>query len=460
MCYKSVSLLIESSRRYNLIRNSGCALFTRLEKRHLHTIRDVAAGRRLLTKRHRSLRIMYRLLPIFCLFTYTEALLRNYSSLSIKSLDNFNVTSTKIITKLDLSSNFIENIRQINFKNADRLRELDLSRNNLSEIEGSAFRVLKKLDILLLGRNSIQTLPNNVFSGLHSLRTLDLSFNNLTSFKSRWLSSVPKLVTLNVRYNMFQHLESGLFAKAKYLRYVDLSFNRLLDLPSNLVGHRTDMRLLNLAYNQLTIVNNDLSYALRFCQLNLTGNFMDCTCALVALRQLFAWTSANSSSCKSPDQHIGKRLHQIHGKNLVCSQGGGSRLTFQIYGKGHSHYLPRNYVSAYDPTIGYGTAVTLLAMLVGFLACVVIDKVKRRLKRRIRAKRGFSTPAAPSRGASSRSRNSVAMYESCKFAQRDAFDAWASASTSDFNDSPTGASRSSFRVKCRSPSLQRQTTVI
>ncbi|CAD5116427.1 unnamed protein product [Dimorphilus gyrociliatus] len=259
---------------------------------------------------------------------------------------------------------------------------------------------------------------------------------------------------------MLQHLESGLFAKADNLRYVDISFNRLQDLPSNLVGYRTDIRRLDLAYNKLTVFNNDLSEALHFCRLNLTGNFMDCTCALSSLRQLMVLTSANSPSCRSPEQHIGKRLHQIHGKNLLCAEEAGSRVRYEIYGKGHSHYLPKNFVSQYDPKIGYGTAVTLFAMLVGFLACVIIDKVKRRLKKRIRAKRGFLTPTAPSRGASSRSRNSVAMYESCKLAQRDAFDAWASASTSDVNDSPTGASRSSFRVKCRSPSLQRQTTVI
>ncbi|XP_039629799.1 toll-like receptor 13 [Polypterus senegalus] len=107
---------------------------------------------------------------------------------------------------------------------------LDISINYISQLKEGNFKNLTNLSILNISKNHIGFLEEGVFKDLMSLYELNLAHNALREISGGMFKGLNNLTVLNLGYNRIKSIEPGTFQILSNLRVVNLSFNALFDV--------------------------------------------------------------------------------------------------------------------------------------------------------------------------------------------------------------------------------------
>ncbi|KAJ8357663.1 hypothetical protein SKAU_G00204570 [Synaphobranchus kaupii] len=118
-----------------------------------------------------------------------------------------------------------------------------------------------------------------LFSGVRNLEVLDLSDCNVTHIQDT-AASPAWLREAYLGSNMLRKLPDGFLANATQLRVLDLGGNFLERLPEDFLQGSSHLRELWLDSNHLSVLPHGV-FLPSLERLELSGNFWDCSCALV-----------------------------------------------------------------------------------------------------------------------------------------------------------------------------------
>lgn len=149
--------------------------------------------------------------------------LQNLHTLRIgRLLDEIPIfTNLDSLQVLSLSNNNIMRVSADSFRNLPNLRDLDLSGNRIMLVNftrGSE-RLLTKLERLDIRTNWIENLQDNAFTMLENMNDLDLSVNRIQRLNENSIRPIVQLRRLNVGWNRMQRIERGLFDGASNLEF-------------------------------------------------------------------------------------------------------------------------------------------------------------------------------------------------------------------------------------------------
>ena len=256
---------------------------------------------------------------------YTEAVqLENLKlrNISLRSLEELDLTRSTLLQYLDLSYNEIDKIPGNYFSFChQKLKTLIMSNNKISFIQQETLSVLRSLTQLDLSNNYLKTisrkhlyhmLPETFVLRLNSnclasvsfpkkalFKSLFLSGNNLTQLsdengfniaraselydlsnnfigelREQQFSNFNKgLKILNLRNNSLSLIERNTFARLKMLAELDLSFNNFSDLFEDTFSGMVSLSVLDLSNNKLKKISKNLFKDLtNIKNLSLNGN--------------------------------------------------------------------------------------------------------------------------------------------------------------------------------------------
>ncbi|RDD45090.1 Leucine-rich repeat-containing G-protein coupled receptor 5 [Trichoplax sp. H2] len=179
------------------------------------------------------------------------------------------------LRSLNLSDNYIMQLKSETFQYNELLQALHLNGNPMYEIQNGTFTSLQNLRVLYLQTNNIRQISNGTFNGLEnlfflrfstlghggakigafrnltSLKTIDLSVNEISVLTNKSFLGLPSLRFLGLTLNRINHISSGTFRHNPYLRYIRLNFNRLTFISSALCDGPYNMYHLDLSNNNL-----------------------------------------------------------------------------------------------------------------------------------------------------------------------------------------------------------------
>lgn len=151
---------------------------------------------------------------------------------------------------LDMSNVELKTLNSNNFENAVKLKRLNLSSNFLNEIAEKTFHMLI-LEVIDLSKNKINKLENNAFSGLLHLQTLLLQGNKLKTIDGTSISYAPKLKNLDLSDNLLESLETGFSNSVDKLKNLNLGNNNISIISKDTFVQFTDLRILSIRSNPL-----------------------------------------------------------------------------------------------------------------------------------------------------------------------------------------------------------------
>lgn len=131
----------------------------------------------------------------------------NCSQRSIKEL-NMSLPRETRCQSLDLSYNYLGQIRKESFMYITVLEVLNLTQNRLSSIEAGAFHHLENLEKLDLSFNLLKTITTDLFMKLSGLKYLDISSNQLLYLPN----ALPMLDLLDVSNNSIEFVEESVYS--------------------------------------------------------------------------------------------------------------------------------------------------------------------------------------------------------------------------------------------------------
>ncbi|GBM46576.1 Carboxypeptidase N subunit 2 [Araneus ventricosus] len=171
---------------------------------------------------------------------------------------------------LDLSNNLIESLPVEIFHGLHSLLHVDLKENRISYL-GEVFRHNYHLQSVMLTSNNLQTVKN-LFRGLEYLNTVDLRYNNLTVITETDFSTMVSMRSLRLSNNSIYRIDSNAFLNMARLKNLSLEFNKLTTLNGSLRNSR-DLKFLWLHHNQLKeIEESEMSNLRKLMRLNLSFN--------------------------------------------------------------------------------------------------------------------------------------------------------------------------------------------
>ncbi|CAH1098960.1 unnamed protein product [Psylliodes chrysocephalus] len=160
--------------------------------------------------------------------------------------------------QLDLSLNYITNIKSNSFRNCKKLTGLDLSQNNITHIGPDDFKYTESLIGLELNKNKISFIDSEAFKNLNSLRILQLS-NNLIENIEEYTFSNLKLFLLDLSNNRLKHLKTNTFVNLDVYN-LNLQGNDIKYIKSKAFHNVYNLAILNLSNIGLTSLENDVFY--------------------------------------------------------------------------------------------------------------------------------------------------------------------------------------------------------
>ena len=339
-------------------------------------------------------------------------------SLNLTSVLSDLPTSSHILL---LSGNRIEALHNSTFYRLTEMTSLTLTANRINQIESGSFAPLTNIRVLLLNINRIRNIHTDSFARNTLLTEVDLSDNELTSVDAHLLNRLTRLRTLNLANNRLTSFASGTFTGLGLLRTLDISGNSISALETGIFASQLSLTFLNVSKMALQSLNVsafpfpsavqtldtscnllqifDASHFDRFHNLrhlNLSANPLACDCRAVALRRWLAdahfgvapSTARASTTCARPQSRAGSVLFQLPVTDLTCTRNESASTEPEHVVLRHYNVMePSKYangytLSEYDPKIGWYTAATLSAMLIGFLLCIALDKLKRMVAKR------------------------------------------------------------------------------
>ena len=129
------------------------------------------------------------------------------------------------LKSLDLTKNFISNIRPTLFKGLSNLEELDLSYNIIKDLNTGIFQNLAKLQKLKMSNNFLIDVPLNAFKELTSLRKLSLASNNIRHVRHMSFNGPKLLESIRLSNNKLESLPGNAFSEVSSADEVHLDNN-------------------------------------------------------------------------------------------------------------------------------------------------------------------------------------------------------------------------------------------
>ena len=231
----------------------------------------------------------------------------NFTGNNLWTLPEAVFCSLNSLTELNLSNNFLQDVKDLGFSNSDLLscriplRKLDLSSNSLSSLDTRALGQLRKLESLQLASNNLNVIDDGALGGLSALINLNLAHNRFVALPNQLFVETPYLQELHLNNNSLSVLSPGLFDGLEHLvvlnmsrneisndyltpqtfgsllRLValDMSHNRLTKLESAVLNPLTSLQILDLSYNRLhTLTGHTFLSQVNLHSLQLTHNLI------------------------------------------------------------------------------------------------------------------------------------------------------------------------------------------
>uniref|UniRef100_A0A0K8SVK2 Insulin-like growth factor-binding protein complex acid labile subunit n=2 Tax=Lygus hesperus TaxID=30085 RepID=A0A0K8SVK2_LYGHE len=149
---------------------------------------------------------------------------------------------------LDLSRNYLTELKDDGLAELINLETLDVSDNSISKISADAFVDIDDLTTLYLRGNPIKTLEGIEISGLEEL---DASRCDIEVLSPAVFDGFPELVLLNLSMNKIKDIDDEAFLALTALRYLDLSHNSIRSpLDKFMFQNCNDLETLSLANNR------------------------------------------------------------------------------------------------------------------------------------------------------------------------------------------------------------------
>lgn len=240
---------------------------------------------------------------VFCPESLGTLILRN------NQINDFNSKDCSFLTKLDLSQNIIEDIKDIlslpnlNYLNLDsnkistiikdklnHMKHLSLNHNNITEFnleftnphslqlthnQIKKFKIQSNTINLNISYNELVDLE---FDENTALLELDVSNNNLKTFNTQPLSKMSNLITFNLSHNKIDEFNFEPLAKLKNLKTLNLNNNKLTKIS---FGTNQNYSIENLYLSQNDLNINDFNEIIKSMKnlkiLSVTSEKLICT---------------------------------------------------------------------------------------------------------------------------------------------------------------------------------------
>lgn len=174
-------------------------------------------------------------------------------NLSYNRLRAFNISSNSpfSLTKVDLSFNRLQELRDDLFGIHLALTDVNLSNNMLSQISSDSMRSFPNVKNLNFASNQLQVVQHRTFSPLRSLTHLDLSMNQIQSIDGTPFANCSSLNSIDLSHNLLEALTEECFNGLSRLR-LSLKDNQLHTIPQNTFSRSNVFALeaIDLAENQ------------------------------------------------------------------------------------------------------------------------------------------------------------------------------------------------------------------
>ncbi|KAK0158723.1 hypothetical protein PV328_009695 [Microctonus aethiopoides] len=250
-----------------------------------------------------------------------EVLDLSFNKLNILSPET--LSSLTSLLELKLVRNKIKELREGAFNRLPRLSFIDLENNELRVIERNAIKNLPELQAIRLGKNRIQAIPTGAFTDLPLLQSAELQENRIQEIAVNAFTNVPNLLLLNLSFNLLPSLEHAGLTNLRSLEVLDVSNNRLTRVTSHslaamewLVELKMDnnricgidgtpfdnmprLRVLSMRSNRMPSVSENAFKRLRsnIAILDIDGNPLSCSCAMLWLRGWLQQSSSDGPRC-------------------------------------------------------------------------------------------------------------------------------------------------------------------
>ncbi|XP_072043382.1 uncharacterized protein [Amphiura filiformis] len=155
---------------------------------------------------------------------------------------------------------------------------LDLSHNNFTILPDGIFTSLKFTDHITLDMsyNDLTTLPNRIFSRMEGLLALDLSHNDLVMLPSDVYSSVQTLTTLDMSHNNLATLQDDCFKNLYQLKSLNLRCNPMTHYTSLQFQSLAALKVLDISKNTIVQISTDLFHStVSLLSLDLFGSSLE-----------------------------------------------------------------------------------------------------------------------------------------------------------------------------------------
>lgn len=169
----------------------------------------------------------------------------------------------KQLITLDLSSNSIAVLHADIFAPLENLTNLFLNDNTIREIEPNSFAGLDKLAVLSLAHNRLAVLRPKMFAGAYNLEVLDVSNNGLKSIEPLSLFSLTHLKKLKLNRNHLTQLTGSVFEGMKFIEVLDLRTNDFTEIPTTILGTIPTLQTILLTNNKIATVTRQNIAALK-----------------------------------------------------------------------------------------------------------------------------------------------------------------------------------------------------
>lgn len=319
--------------------------------------------------------------------------LLNLSSNSISVLPSNSFREPQVLTELYLDHNALKVLPIGGLARMRSLTVLDLGHNHLRILHVDAFRDLTSLRVLVLTANQLPSIASGLFQLNPDLTVLDLSRNRLISVPRGALRDPTVLSSLDLSHNPISGIDAGDFSSVPSLQTLRMAYLSLEATLPGMFSSLTHLQLLDLSYNKLTRVDSSTVSGLpELRSLDLTGNPLLCNCDMVDLYNwihVVADTVSVQAYCRLPRKLSGSSVFDIPVEQFTsCHDGatGGGNVSTETM-KGPASGWDNDGQEVYNPMLGWYTAATLSGMLMAFLVCLTLDKLKQRLAKYYRTQK-------------------------------------------------------------------------
>ena len=238
-------------------------------------------------------------LPSGVFRSMTNLLQVNLEKNQIRKLEP-GVFENAYLTKVNMSSNLLTEIKPQSFSNLEILEVVDLSDNQISTIDNGAFDTIPHLKKLHLQKNQLSSYKADIYTGMvgndTELEYLDLSDNVITYlypesfelhpqlkwvnfamnrfafFPTQFIKSLQQLEYLNLEKNQIKSLEDNDFANLPNLRNLKLSMNEIESVSETAFQNSSQLQFIDISHNNISQLKNDLFNGILRLQLDASHN--------------------------------------------------------------------------------------------------------------------------------------------------------------------------------------------